>query len=93
MHRHTPIIQTLPVIIIILRLKFKFIPQSIVVVCDGLSPPVNGTLLLSSVVFNSQATYGCNSGFMINGPTVRICQQTGSWSGNVSTCEGEYSNY
>ncbi|XP_064397067.1 CUB and sushi domain-containing protein 1-like isoform X5 [Halichondria panicea] len=58
-----------------------------IVVCDGLSPPVNGTLLLSSVVFNSQATYGCNSGFMINGPTVRICQQTGSWSGNIPTCE------
>ncbi|XP_064397065.1 uncharacterized protein LOC135343945 isoform X3 [Halichondria panicea] len=62
-------------------------PFCAIVVCDGLSPPVNGTLLLSSVVFNSQATYGCNSGFMINGPTVRICQQTGSWSGNIPTCE------
>ena len=38
----------------------------------------------------SEAGYSCVEGFAIVGPTVRVCQDSGLWSGSQPHCEGIY---
>lgn len=39
-------------------------------------------------VFESQATYTCNDGFIISsGNDTRTCEANGEWSGTDPTCE------
>lgn len=45
--------------------------------------------MVSLTTFNSVATYSCDSGFTLNGATMRICQQNETWSADAPTCESE----
>lgn len=71
-----------------------------VITCHSLTPPSDGTLTFSPGANNSNiglgsvATYSCNTGYVLVGPTSRICQRiqngvTGAWSGHASLCRGE----
>ena len=58
------------------------------VVCPDLENPPNGTVSLSmETVFESQAAYTCNDGFVISsGDDTRTCEANGQWSGTIPTC-------
>lgn len=52
--------------------------------------PTNGTVTMDSNTVGSVATYSCDIGFVINGPTSRMCEPGGSWSGYEPACEREF---
>ncbi len=67
-----------------------------VITCPSLAPPVNGVLTFtpgtdnSNIGLGSVATYSCNLGYMLVGPSTRVCLTAngGAWSGNEPACEG-----
>ena len=54
--------------------------------CGPLSNPANGQLSLNGTVFETIATYTCDSGFKLIGNDTRVCQSDGTWS-ESPTCE------
>ena len=46
--------------------------------------------MVDSRDFQSNATYMCNAGFIVEqgSDVIRTCQATGEWSGTVPVCEG-----
>ena len=59
-----------------------------VVDCGPLNAPSNGGVEMESSVFNSVATYSCDSGFNLIGADSRTCQGNGLWSGQTPQCIG-----
>ena len=56
--------------------------------CGNLDEPTDGAVTMSNMnVYNSVATYSCNTGYMLIGATQRTCQADGSWSGSGPTCK------
>ena len=47
----------------------------------------NGTVTTSSTVYNSNATYTCDPGYVLVGLAVRVCEADGSWSNAAPACE------
>ncbi len=37
---------------------------------------------------NTTATYNCHNNFRIQGDDVRVCQENGTWTGDMPTCKG-----
>ncbi|CAN8004363.1 unnamed protein product [Ixodes hexagonus] len=60
-----------------------------VVHCQMLRPPANGYLVNSDcgVVFNAACGFRCNPGYRLIGNSIRVCQQSGTWSGSDPVCE------
>ena len=58
-----------------------------VVDCGALQDPKNGMVTVSDTVFNSMATYSCNTGYSLMGDAMRMCQSSGLWSGSETACE------
>ena len=54
--------------------------------CNELSHPDNGTVILTGLIRGSFAIYTCNIGFMITGERLRICMANGMWSGQEPKC-------
>lgn len=78
---------------VIISEQIRFTPFScllpLVVQCmEVLSSPTNGNLEITGNTYLSEAQYSCVEGFAVVGPTVRICQDDGQWSGNQPHCEG-----
>ena len=57
--------------------------------CGLLTDPENGEVSFSSTIYNSVATYICDSGYALIGDNMRTCLDTGLWSGSAPTC-GKY---
>ena len=57
--------------------------------CGPLTSPLNGTITFPSTNFDSEASYSCDVGFELNGPSERLCQADGEWSGVEPACESE----
>ena len=64
-----------------------------VIDCGGLEDPENGQVIISPGLVTTTgvgavAAYTCNTsaGFMLVGPPVRNCQDSGQWSGMVPEC-------
>ena len=59
--------------------------------CDDLQDPPFGTVTQSGVSVGSTATYQCDPGFGLIGPSTRICEELDSgsadWSGEEPICE------
>lgn len=55
-------------------------------VCPHLTPPRNGKVSVSGRAAGDTATYTCQTGFMVSGPTKRECQSTGVWSNVEPVC-------
>ena len=64
-----------------------------VVDCGRLADIPRGRVEVTTTTFLSTATYVCDSGFSIEGTSVRTCLATGVWSGREPTCTREYSSY
>ena len=62
----------------------------IAVRCDRLIAPTNGRVEAPLRTVNSQAIYFCDDGYFLQGPSSRICQSNGDWSGNAPVCVGEF---
>ncbi|CAN8010379.1 unnamed protein product, partial [Ixodes pacificus] len=62
---------------------------ALVVHCQKLRPPANGYLVNSDcgVVFNAACGFRCNPGYRLIGNSIRVCQQSGTWSGSDPVCE------
>ncbi len=39
--------------------------------------------------FGTVASYTCNTGYMLTGDVIRVCEVTGDWSGSEPTCTGK----
>ena len=57
--------------------------------CFELKDPMHGQVELKERTFHSKARYVCNNGFYLVGDEYRMCQSSGSWSGNAAYCECE----
>ncbi|XP_052804614.1 sushi, von Willebrand factor type A, EGF and pentraxin domain-containing protein 1-like [Mya arenaria] len=73
-------------------------PTCVAVDCGPLSNPSSGLLELSAGTgYGSSATYTCNKGYMVKGPSIRICLESGNWSRSppdcaVTECSGQLSS-
>ena len=61
-----------------------------VVVCGSLDSPENGLLAISNITFGSIANYSCDEGYNIMGNEMRLCLESGLWSGEDPICQSEY---
>ena len=64
--------------------SFNFV-YFLISVCNPPQAPVNGDLRIPDEYFT--AVYTCQTGYTINGPSLRTCQSDGSgWSGDDPIC-------
>ena len=69
---------------------------SVVIDCGGLSNITNGMLSYSAqgqdqTLLGVTVTYTCNTGYTVNGSSMRTCLTDSAWSGSDPTCDGKYS--
>ena len=59
--------------------------------CPVLEPPTDGTVtsLSCGSSYGSQAFLSCNEGYRLAGSRVRSCEEDGTWSGNLTTCNSK----
>ncbi|KAM9330911.1 sushi domain-containing protein 2 [Gastrophryne carolinensis] len=57
-----------------------------VVSCGWLEHPKNGKKEGTTYLVNSNLTFTCNKGYRLQGSSVRICQEDGTWSGENTQC-------
>ena len=75
------------------KTTYIYLHSHVVVDCGFLGNPGNGNVSLSSTTYNSTATYSCKTGYTLTGDDVRICLDSGIWSGNEPTCTGKHQQY
>ena len=62
----------------------------------GLLPNItNGMLSYNpqgqdQTLVDATVTYTCDTGYTLNGNSMRTCQTGGAWSGSDPTCDGKY---
>ena len=56
--------------------------------CPNLQDPANGIVTLSGTTFSSTAFYECDAGFVLVGDELRVCQNSGEWTGDDPECIG-----
>ena len=49
----------------------------------------NGYWIGSEFWEGKNVTYGCNKGYWLRGPFVRVCNEIGNWTEEEPTCEGK----
>ncbi len=65
-----------------------------VVNCGPLIAPTNGKVMTTAGnIYQSTATYSCNTGYTLNGGPTRTCAASGTWSEPVPSCNREYTVY
>ena len=55
--------------------------------CPALQAPTNGRVVVSGLVFGSEARYSCDSGYSLEGEASRTCRENGAWSGIPPICQ------
>ena len=60
--------------------------------CPVLSDPIGGSVTVSddTLVPGTKAMYSCDDKHQLGEPSVRECQEDGTWSESEPTCEGTY---
>eukprot|EP00794_Sanderia_malayensis_P007132 gene7132-7937_t len=54
--------------------------------CSALQGIGNGSIATTGTTYGKTVTYSCNQGFGLSGPSVRVCGESGQWSGFAPTC-------
>ena len=57
--------------------------------CDVLSPVDNGAIALTGTFVGATATYTCDTGYILEGNEVRLCQSSGQWTGSEPSCRSK----
>ena len=57
--------------------------------CGFLTPPDNGSVVVTGYDPLDNATFTCYDGFDLNGTAMLQCQENGQWDGEEPTCIGE----
>ncbi|CAH2253124.1 fibulin-7 [Pelobates cultripes] len=65
----------------------KASPDPQLVSCPVLEAPDNGNKFGSKYLMDHEVHYTCDSGYQLVGPSSRLCQQNGSWTGDVPHCK------
>ena len=68
-----------------------FVIVLLVVDCFNLTNPTNGQVSLDMTTFGAVANYSCNEGYILMGPTARICQSNGNWTNDTAVCQSKSS--
>lgn len=64
--------------------RFKCVP----IICPQLQVPLNGSIHYSNAThYNSEASYSCNTGYILKGNKIRTCTNLGNWDGTDPICE------
>ena len=63
-----------------------------VIDCGPLDNPANGEVSVPSTAFSFNATYSCNTGYTLTGDDMRMCMESGLWSGSEPICVGKIYN-
>lgn len=58
--------------------------------CGSLAAPMNGSAIGRKTTYPNEITFGCDDGFNMAGTRIRKCQSTGIWSGNQTSCTGNF---
>lgn len=57
------------------------------IVCGNLTDPANGEVNTpGGTAFGNEAVYQCDLGYVLNGPSSRLCKTNGSWTGSEPVC-------
>ena len=56
--------------------------------CDNITTPDNGSVVVSGYSESSTATFSCDEGYSLNGSEILHCGSDGQWSQDEPTCEG-----
>ena len=56
--------------------------------CGQLSSPLNGHVFYEYTIPGSEATYICDTGFVLVGIPSRFCSLNSNWSGSEPVCKG-----
>ncbi|MEE6474864.1 hypothetical protein FKM82_010521 [Ascaphus truei] len=62
-------------------------PDPPIVVCPILEAPENGRKFGSKYLVDHEVHYTCDPGYQLIGPSSRLCQQNGSWTGDPPYCK------
>ena len=69
---------------------FCFVLQLLAVDCGPLLDPTNGSSSGESTLFPKSVLFKCDSGFLLRGSSLRMCQPNGTWSGLQAKCVGRF---
>lgn len=58
--------------------------------CGILAVPTNSSATGHKTTYPNKITFSCDDGFNLAGSRVRYCQSTGIWSGNQTSCIGNF---
>ena len=69
-------------------------PTIIIATCPDLTALTNGMIgydigITGPRPMGTMATYTCNTGYIVNRDSVRVCQNDRTWNGSTPTCQGE----
>ena len=67
-----------------------FFILSVVVSCGDPGFTPHGVRSGSNYTLGNSVHYQCNPGYDLTGPSQRMCQSTGAWSGILPSCIGKY---
>lgn len=59
--------------------------------CGPLPVPTNGSSWGEKTTYTNQMAFSCDDGFIQRGSVIRKCQANGTWSGDITFCEGKLS--
>ena len=58
----------------------------IVVDCGALESPEFGDVNINETTFGSIANYSCQTGYVLNGTSERVCEEDGQWTDLMPQC-------
>ena len=71
-------------------------PSSVLILelvgCGDPGVPVHGYKTGENYWAGQMVTFTCDTGYHLEGPTIRLCLEGGNWSDVMPTCECSYSN-
>ena len=58
--------------------------------CSTPKQPNHGTVNYDGTGYNMVVSYKCDEGYSLTGPSARVCQFNGNWSGEEPFCERKH---